>query len=144
MTTLERNALAIFGDKKPHSYGEFVFFNFNLHRYKLKESDELLRKMHERGWVKRLMNNPDTCMDDFQLTDQGDLALREEQIRRGGDYRWYHYFDRSPSGAKKWGNDKNVFEFDARRDKLNLNRREDRKIFDILRRQKEKYSRLFG
>ena len=145
MTTQERDALAIFGHAKPVIFGEFAWHLFMMSHQKVNVKDSLviLVKFCRNGWVKRMFQNSQFDGDMFLLTERGDTAFRMEQIRRGGDFRWFKYFDRSIESAQKWGSSGDrVHELDMMMKKLNPDRAADRKVLQILQKKKQQIDRL--
>lgn len=112
--------LSIFGDGQQHPWVEVIQLgqyyvdpkNVVSHRVVTRH----LKRALEDGLISRL-DNDRTKLErlngfyvleprefDYKITEKGDACIRAEQIARGGDYRYYKYYDRSVHGS--WGADK--------------------------------------
>lgn len=109
--------LCLFGDGKPQTWWSIVYLgtiSLKVHQYKF---EKLFKRMLEYGLIYRVSNDriktfskdkleaksefwvgPSWKDYDYRITEKGDACLRDTQIRRGGDYSYYKYFDRSISG----------------------------------------------
>ena len=126
MKRLEQyNFVALFGDGKEHSWFEVI--NLGVRLFKVHQRDferKFFKKGLEYGLIKqiptkevnRLQINKqnheegifvgvDWRLFNFVITPKGDECLREEQIKRLGDYNYYKTFDRTvdgPNGVQKF------------------------------------------
>ena len=79
--------LSILGDGKVHTYREVEWM------YRVVIKDNLFKKslsrLLEYFWIRRNFNRSKIELDSYTIGRKGDLALREEQIRRSGDYDYF-------------------------------------------------------
>ena len=90
MESKEYTLLTIFGDGKIHSYSEAIIS----YRVLFKEDKTFkvtFKKFLEYYLLYRGYKSPKLELDSFQLSRKGDEALRNEAVRRGGDFGYYHY-----------------------------------------------------
>jgi hypothetical protein len=94
--------LQIFGDGKPHSWNEVVWFCIVRLNLKPKQISPFLQNaVINHQLIKRVGFTSDLKGDSFIITTKGDECLRDEQIARDGDYTYYKFFDRTVDG--EWG-----------------------------------------
>jgi DNA-binding MarR family transcriptional regulator len=139
MTNKELFCLSIFAHKKPVIFGEYVGFSFfSRHRVQDVEAKKIIKMFLKNGWLKREHKSMWFDRDYYTLTDRGDDCYRDEQIRRGGEYRYYHYVERTPESHAKWDEGKRVHEIDAMMQKLDSSNPKHNKLFDTLRKSRDK------
>ena len=92
MRTSEHLLLSILGDGNLHSYHEVSYlYTFTLRQRDKKEFEKTLKTLLDRGWVWRSQKYSNLKVESFRIGTRGDLAFREEQIRRSGDVDTYKY-----------------------------------------------------
>ena len=93
--------LSLFGDGKPHGWFETIFLGvkyLKVHQYHF---EKLFKKCLSYNLVYRLYERSNWKDDKYCITKRGDNSLRDEQIRRHGDYDYYKNFDRTIESAEK-------------------------------------------
>ena len=115
--------LQIFGDALPHSWFEVIFLGcqhlkmkqtlFEPRIFKQALADGLIRRQDNKETllIKSQLEQHTTGVFlgadwkqyDYIITDKGDECLRNEQIKRDGDYSYYKNYDRTVHG--KYGVD---------------------------------------
>lgn len=101
--------LSVWGDSKPHSYFEVVYLVTMYLDVKQAYTEKLLhRAVIDNNWLMRSGVGPTLKQDNIELTPKGDLYLRSMAIRRGGEERYYKYFNRGQEskGFSSYGMDK--------------------------------------
>ncbi len=97
--------LQTFGDGKPHTWNEVVWFCIVRRGQKPNQVFSFIQNtIINHRLVRRVGNYSEYKLDSYIITDKGDVCLRDEQIARHGDYTFYKNFDRTVHG--KWGIDK--------------------------------------
>lgn len=93
---LDYKLLCILGDGQPHTWVETVYLGVYYLKVPQPTFEKLLqRAVVDNNWVYRLSRAPILREDFLQLTSKGDQYLRYLSTRRGGDYSYYKYFNRS-------------------------------------------------
>jgi len=94
--------LAIFADGLAHTFYEISILAKALVGWDEKKSKEWMKKAIFNNWIKQMRREKHMWDARFKLMEKGDLKYREGAIKRGGDYSWFKYFDRTKESAEKF------------------------------------------